>query len=311
MGLGDYIHWTAIIRDMYNEINDQPTIEKKIKKIARHKMKNNKFGVTGCNKGNDNDKFKFYVNIIWKGNVLEHKQGKIIFKNNPYLTNDKNYPNIIYFQIQSDGYLEFDRQYNITKIYDETHVVKKYADTINLKKYSINGDIHLTQEEINNVEKYLPKEKFIFIEPQNHKLGRSYPFGKVQNIVNKLKDKIKFIQISPSKFNNKKTKFLENCITYKDKFSFREAIYFASKSNVSLVPHGGLSIGIACLNGKTIVTYPGLFDPEMTTYDNETVIKCFDDSHKCLRINLGCQICEEYFKKHDENIIINELLKFI
>jgi len=311
MGLGDYIHWTSIIRDMYNEINEQPTIEKKINKIAKHKMNNNKFGVIGCNKGNDNDKFKFYVEIIWKGNVLDHKQGKIIFENNPYVTKDKNYPNIIYFQIQSDGYLEFDKKYNITKMYDETHVVKRYAEFINLKKYSTNGDIHMTKEEIENVEKYLPTERFIFVEPQNHKLGRSYPFEKVQNIVNKLKDNITFVQISPSKFNEKESRFLENCIIYKDKFSYREAIYFASKAIVSFVPHGGLSIGIAAFNGNTIVTYPGLFNPKMTTYDNETVIRCFDESHKCMKINRGCPICEDYFQKHDENIIINELLKYI
>jgi len=49
----------------------------------------------------------------------------------------------------------------------------------------------------------------------------------------------------------------------------------------------------------------------MTTYDNETVIRCFDENHRCLRINIGCTECEEFYQKHDGNIIINELLKYI
>ena len=36
MGYGDYIFWTAIVRDLYNEINNTP-IELKSKKLNQYK----------------------------------------------------------------------------------------------------------------------------------------------------------------------------------------------------------------------------------------------------------------------------------
>ena len=58
-------------------------------------------------------------------------------------------------------------------------------------------------------EKYLPKEKFILVQPESHKKGKGYPFNKIQNIVNYFKDQIKFVQISPETFAGNKSKFLE------------------------------------------------------------------------------------------------------
>lgn len=44
MGYGDYIHWTAVIRDLYKYINTG-TIEERINKINQFKIGNKKYGV--------------------------------------------------------------------------------------------------------------------------------------------------------------------------------------------------------------------------------------------------------------------------
>ena len=47
----------------------------------------------------------------------------------------------------------------------------------------------------------------------------------------------------------------------------------------------------------------------MASYENEIIIKCSDDKHRCMKINRGCEICDKFFNEHDENIIINEIKK--
>ena len=63
MGFGDYIHWTAVIRDLHNYIN-VGTIHERIKKINEFKIKNGKYGVQEF-KQEDNEKdFKFFVYVL-------------------------------------------------------------------------------------------------------------------------------------------------------------------------------------------------------------------------------------------------------
>ena len=102
MGYGDYIFWTAIVRDLYNEINNTP-IELKSKKLNQYKNFNN-YGVFKCKYTNKNSKFKIYLKNS-KSYSLPN-QARIIFNKNPYITNDKTYPNLIFLSITSSGYWE-------------------------------------------------------------------------------------------------------------------------------------------------------------------------------------------------------------
>ena len=52
-----------------------------------------------------------------------------------------------------------------------------------MTEFSNNGDLHFTDEELEKVKKYLPKEEFIFIQPSSHKPGKSYPIEKYQELV--------------------------------------------------------------------------------------------------------------------------------
>lgn len=305
MGLGDLLHWTAIVRDLYNDINNE-NFNERINKINKY-IKNyeifKKYGVYKYIKQNNIDNFKFVlVGLVFK----KIEMYKNLFINNPYVIScqsddsvDTTYPNIIYFKIVSSHY------YVNKKFLDTIHVVSSYAINIGLKKYNINPDIHFTEKEICNVKKYLPKEKFIYIEPNNHKVGRSYPFDKFQYIVNKYHEIIKFIQISPSKFANTSSKILDNVTSYIDIFTYRETLYFISFAEFIIVNHGGLSIGAAATNTKTIAIYPAWFNPIMTKYENEIAITIATKEHSNCNSNFDkfCKHCSVLFNIHDVNII--------
>ena len=148
MGYGDYIFWTAIVRDLYNEINNTP-IELKSKKLNQYKNFNN-YGVFKCKYTNKNSKFKIYLKNS-KSNSLPN-QARIIFNKNPYITNDKTYPNLIFLSITSSGYWE-KKDGNIRMI-DDKHVVETYANNINIENFRKEGEIFFTKSEIKKVKKY-------------------------------------------------------------------------------------------------------------------------------------------------------------
>ena len=307
MGYGDYIHWTAIIRDLYNDINNSPNLQEKINKIQNYQKNNNKgIGIINFICRDKNINFKFNVQIIYKGNIFDHKQAKIVFKNNPKVTNDESYPNIINLLIQSDGYVNWENG-EIKSYMDDIHVVDRYASKLGIKNYSLHGELFFTEEEENNVKKYLPEEEFILIEAQNHKKEqRSYSFEKIQKIVDKFHKKIKFIQVSPIKFADKESRFLKNCQIITD-LSYRENILMSKYCKLAIVPEGGLSNGFACTNAKTICIYLPRFNPRMTSFPNFINIDVTNDGNHIEFNNFPNRFNEKVEKlinNHDENEIM-------
>lgn len=317
MGFGDLLHWTSIIRDIQNNINSKKTVKDKINEISKYQMKNNKYGIIRYKYENINFKFKIY--LLTKKEYWNYKKD-LIFKNNPYITDNLKYPNIIFLLIYTNDY------YIDNKFLDNKHVVQRYCENMNIINYKINCELYFSEEENEKVKKYLPKKKFIFIEPNNFKIGREYPFDKFQKIVDTFKNDYLFVQISPSKFEFyiKKAKQLKNTIYYEDTFTYRETLLFMGYAELAIVNEGGLSIGSNVTGVKTICIYPALFKPIMTNYENVVPISIASKEHNScgnikneiqndVSIPLPCQECEKLFNSHDENIIIDkvkEILKY-
>tara|TARA_E500000178_G_C17035893_1_gene763353 strand:+ start:1845 stop:2819 length:975 start_codon:yes stop_codon:yes gene_type:complete len=323
MGYGDYIHWTAIIRDLCKEVNsiDRNDVHNYIVNLCR-KVKNQNinvdYGITNLKKSSNNHNFKVLAEIKWKGNIFNHEQAKVIFRNNPNVTNDDSYPNIIYLTIKSDGYLLRDHKQKIIKLFDHQHVVDTYSKNIGLEAYNKKGCFYFTDEELKKVKDNLPNKKFILIEPQNHKNleSRVLSFDFMQKIVDTLKanNDIEVVQISPSKFADKESKFLNNCIVFKDVFTFREAVLFGKHAEFAIVPHGGMSIGLASVETKVIAIYPCIHKVPMTTYDSEIAFEISDGNHY-LCFDSVCRKCsdlrDKFNKNNFENIVdkANQILR--
>ena len=211
-----------------------------------------------------------------------------------------------------------DHKQKIIKLFDHQHVVDTYSKNIGLEIYDKKGSFYFTDEELKKVKDNLPNKKFILIEPQNHKNleSRVLSFDFMQKIVDTLKanNDIEVVQISPSKFADKESKFLNNCIVFKDVFSFREAILFGRNAELAIVPHGGMSIGLASVETKVIAIYPCIHKVPMTTYDSEIAFEISDGNHY-LCFDSVCRKCsdlrEKFSKNNFDNIIdkANEILR--
>ena len=142
-----YIIWTSIIRDIYFKINNQ---KRKLNKINKLKKKEKtSYGVTSCQNGNDSYHYKFYLNEIGKGKILDGRYSREIFINNPYITSDLNYPNLIFFDIVP---LE------IKKIEDYIDKIKSIQDKFKINYLSTKIDLHFTLNEKFKVHQYLPNK---------------------------------------------------------------------------------------------------------------------------------------------------------
>ena len=322
MGYGDYIFWTAFIRELYNYIYITEKNEEIVNRINLLINKNNEFGITHYIKKNNN-KFKFYLTLDSKRKKRKRKkklkeniQANEIFTNNDFITTDENYSNIIYLTIMSDAYWykvkESENKIPILyKSHDKTHVVKYFLSRINLPIEYVNnakthGYIKFTDEEIKKVQKYLPKEEFIVVNYQSKTESKSYNKKKMQNIVDYLKNKIKIVQIIPKKFQNVKFDGLNNVILIKNKFTFRETICFLKNAKYTILVHGGLSNGIACFNIPTICLYSNICNPIMTKCDNEIPYIFCKHGNFCYNLN-NCNECLKFGEKSDEK----ELLQLI
>ena len=139
---------------------------------------------------------------------------------------------------------------------------------------------------------------------------RNISFNFMQEIVNKIKElygnNLNIVQISPHKFANKESKYLDNCIVFKDYFTYREALLFGKHAILAIVPHGGLSIGLATVNTKVIAIYPCIHKVQMTTYKSEIAYEISDGTHYSCYLS-KCSICEKlqnnFNKNQFENII--------
>jgi ADP-heptose:LPS heptosyltransferase len=250
--------------------------------------------------------FNVYTNLIQNTDAFE------VFKNNPYIIIDETYPNIIYFNIISNYYWK-QNNYNSKTfyVYDNKHIVDFYTLELNLINSNKHGELYLSNTEIINVKKYLPQKKFIFVSYQGKVNTRSYSKTKFQNIINKIKNKFidyDIIQIIPETYKNIRFDKLDNVITYKNNFNYRETIFFASHAKLCIVPHGGLSIGMACYKTPTICLYSSLFNPIMTTYDSEIVIN-FTKHNYCY--DILCNICINNKNSHNESEIFEKIIKIL
>ena len=300
MGYGDWLHWTSVIRDLYLDINNCETYEQKVNKIKQyiHNTKDNKSHIMDYKYESDDVPFKIKAKAP--------SNGREVCYNNPYMVDNFTYPNIVFFHIASVDYYEYNN------FFDDQHIVDLYCQRLGLSNYSHKCEIHFTDAEHKKVLKYVPKEDFIFIHPINYQVGRSYPFEKFQNIVNALKDNIKFIQASPV---HDKTRVLDNVSAYIDNFTYRETILFLKYAKLIVVNHGGISIGSNVVGTPVISIYNAMFHPRMTTYDNEMPVYIADNNHhECGIVILGknkkkyadgCQQCIKLMEDHDEQTIID------
>ena len=308
MGYGDWMHWTAIVRDIYLYINEPKDPKEKIgriRKMIKHRKKHvYPFGLTGINYEDETAPIMIYIRFKIKP---DH-----VLNNNPYITLEKQ-GNYVTMKIISSNYFIDNR------FIDHQHLLKTYAEKVGLPHCTPKLEIYLTPDEKAKVLDFVPENKFIMVEPHNYKNGRTYPFEKYQYVVDSLKDQIDFVQISrgvpPPRVLNGVTSLINI-------FEFRECIAFMEHASLVLTNHGGFTIASNAVNVPTVGIYNAMMHPRLMTYSNERVVYIANEEHnQCGAYHPvaskfrraypgGCSKCMDLFKKHNPEIIV-EMIKDI
>jgi ADP-heptose:LPS heptosyltransferase len=141
---------------------------------------------------------------------------------------------------------------------------------------------------------------FITIEPNsktNYTPNRAYPFKKWQNIVNALKDKISFVQVGV-----KGSRVLENVIDWTGKTSFKNTAAMIGYSKLFLSAEGGLVHAATAFDTKSLVIITGYQAKKMVAYPQNINVNIA--SHGPCGLKIECQECKKDAENHNwENIV--------
>ena len=248
MGLGGYLMWTPLAREVYQRIG--------VKCLP--------------------------IELKEDGNIVKLIKSEI-FENNPHFIQEFN-ESIASFPIvlnnEDTNYCKLDTPERAIHRYDK-HIIHQICEHYEINNASLKCDIFLKEEEI-AIGKALSEKigkRFITIEPHTkdeYTVNKSYPFEKWQHVVNELHKDIQFVQIG-----QKTDKVLDNCIDMTGKTSFREAASIISFSSLFIGPEGGLMHAAQSVGVESVIIITGFLHPVMTCYPENVNIWIGKDHGPC------------------------------
>ena len=272
MGLGGYLAWTGVIRELSTRV-----------------PKNTK--ILPCE--------------VHGGQITKIVQSPV-FENNPYVYSGEegvkifplilNNPQANYCKLDTPTY---------TKHRFDKHMIAQMCEVYGIEDPDIKCEMFFLQEEKDKVKKILTDngitDRYVTIEPhskQNYTPNRKYSFEKWQNVVDCLKDKIQFVQLgAPS------SKILNNVTSLIGKTSFREAALVIEKSAIFVSTEGGLSHVANAVDKKSLIVLTGYQGYDMVAYPNNINVSIA--SHGPCGLKIKCKDCEKDVLEHDEQELIN------
>lgn len=273
MGLGGYLTWTALSREIHKKhgIKSMPVeVHGSFIKLVKSEI--------------------FYNNptIIQEPNGTE--KAAQIQLNNP-LTN------YCIKDTHEKAYHKFD-----------SHIIETICKPYGIENPELKCEIYLDDEEKENVHKKLKTlpEEFITIEPfskKNYTPNRIYPFEKWQKVVNIISKKIPVVQIGV------KGNILENAINFTGKTSFREATGIIENSNLFVSSEGGLVHAATSTNTKSLVVITGYQKNKMVAYPQNININI--SNHGPCGLKIPCKDCIKDADTHDFKEIVKEIEKIL
>ena len=276
MGLGGYLAWTGVIRELAPRL----PANTKILPCEMH--------------GNQITKFV-------KSPVSEH---------NPYVYNGEKGVKIFPLVLNNPkaNYCKLDTPTYTKQRYDK-HMIAQMCEVYGIQDPEIQCEMFFLEEERDQVDKILEKEgvekKYIVIEPhskENYTPNRKYCFKKWQKVVNSLNDKIQFVQIGAPRSES-----LEGVISLVGKISFREASLVIERSRLFVSTEGGLAHAANAVKKKSLIVLTGYQGYDMVAYPNNINVSIA--SHGPCGLKVDCDKCQDDVSNHDESEIINIIKK--
>jgi ADP-heptose:LPS heptosyltransferase len=278
MGLGGYLTWTAVSREIVKSGKARRTLP--------------------CE--------------IHEGQYLKIVQSDI-WKNNPYMTTDyREYEqgNALLLQLNNPdtNYCKVDTPTKCQQRSDK-HCIRQICEYYDVKDPELRCEIFLTDEEKSKVERLTSElqDKFVIIEPHSKKdytPNKEYSFEKWQKIVNKVSKYVQIVQIG-----NKKEKILDNVVNLVGKTTFREASGIIGKSCLFASTEGGLIHAATAAHTTSLVILTGFGDPKLWSYPQN--INVYIGKHGPCGLKVPCWECLKDVEEHDETEIINLILSHL
>ncbi len=275
MGLGGYLMWTPLAREIYNRTG--------IKCLPIESSQGGKF-----------------IKLIESE----------IFHNNPHFVqsfSEKNPSFPLVLNNQDVNYCKSDTPERAVHRYDK-HVIDQICEYYGINDTKLKCDLFLTEEELDfgrNLRKKIGKD-FISIEPHTkdqYTVNKTYPFKKWQYVVNQISKTIPIVQVGQKTDN-----ILKDCIDMTGNTSFREAASIISFSSLFVGPEGGLMHAAHAVEVESIVVVTGFLHPKMTCYPENTNL-WIGKNHGPCGFKIPCKLCAKDAEDHDPDEIVEAIKK--
>lgn len=273
MGLGGYLTWTAVAREIVRAA-----------------------GVPGM---------KVVPVEQYPGGLIRIIRSEI-FDNNPNILQDletSTYCFPIVLNHPQSNYCKKDTPDHATHRYD-SHMIEQFCEFYGIKNPDLKCEIFFSLEEEKKVQEMLKDipQGFVCIEPQSNDeycVNKKYPTEKWQKIVDDLVSRgITVVQVG----RNNSDHNLINVINLCGKTSFREAALVIKSSRLFLSTDGGLMHAANAVGTKSIIVYTGFVHPRLTGYpSNENI--WIGKNHGPCGMKTFCKRCFEESNDHDHREI--------
>jgi len=270
MGLGGYLAWTAVARE----------ISKKLPKDVK---------ILPC----EGD-----------GKTVSKVVRSEVFENNPCILirvekDVKAFP--MFLNNPRANYCKTDTPYKAHHRHDK-HIIEQMCEFYNIESPELRCELLFSKPEIEKVDKLCEglEREFITIEPYskvNYTPNRTYPFEKWQSIVDDLADKIQFVQVGTDE-----GELLNNVVDMRGRTSFRTAVLLIGKSKLFLSTEGGLVHAATAVDTTSLVIITGYQDEKMVAYPQNINVNI--GTHGPCGLKIACNECRLDRDKHDYREIV-------
>lgn len=279
MGLGGYLCWTAVAREIKKRCDDNV-------KITPVEKRGDLFHIINSPIFLDND------DICLEPSRHQNDGGVIV----PIILNDQN-----------ANYCKSDTPHRAIHRYDK-HIIEQYCEVYGIS----NPDLRCYLKpdnlvEVNNLINEIGTQEFITIEPYSnteYTVNRSYPMTHWQNIVDNLSDKIKIVQVGESRSPK-----LKGVIDLTGRTTFRNTAAIIGRSKLFLSTEGGLVHAATAFDTKSIVIITGYQSPKMVSYPQNININI--GNHGPCGLKVSCSQCTSDAEQHNPEIIVKEALNYL
>jgi len=270
MGLGGYLTWTAVAREICNATG--------LKKVFPFEQHN--------------------------GTLIKTIKTPM-FENNPYFQQDFEIHSPA-FPLQlnnpATNYCKQDTHEKAVHRYDK-HIIEQICEFYGIKNPKLKCEIYLSDKEKKFATDVLSihsltENNFIVIEPQSndeYTVNKLYSFEKWQLVTNELA-KLGFTIVQVGRENNSKR--LKNVINLAGKTSFREAAAIIKNSSLFISSEGGLMHAANAVGVKSVILFTGFIHPRMTGYPENKNLWIGSDHGPC-GMKVRCSSCAKNVEDHD------------